>query len=177
MPRPNPIAPLWFRSRHFSRPSRSGKGHLLAAQEWDHRAEMKLLPLQLEEIRRQKEDLEAQSRDTGQRPHNEGYLNNFAGLLRDLGRYDDAELVYREWLNEIVDTQGRDSAADAVQLSNLAGLLVQQGRVALAEALYLESLEVTGRLLGPTSPAHALRPIVFERCTGASAGSTKRAPC
>ncbi|MBV8269757.1 MAG: tetratricopeptide repeat protein [Planctomycetaceae bacterium] len=67
-------------------------------------------------------------------------LSDLAGLLRDQGRYEEAELLYRRALG-IVYT-----------LNNLAGLLRTQGRYEEAEPLYRRALAIYETTLGPEHP-------------------------
>ena len=66
-------------------------------------------------------------------------LSDLAGLLRDQGRYEEAELLHRRALN-IVDT-----------LNDLAGLHRDQGRYGEAEPLYRRALALRVQALDPES--------------------------
>ena len=69
-----------------------------------------------------------------------------------MGRYAEAEPLYRRSL-EIREKQlGADHPDVAHSLNNLAGLYQAMGRYAEAEPLYKRSLEIREKQLGPTTP-------------------------
>ncbi len=79
-------------------------------------------------------------------------LNNLAILYCEMGRYAEAEPLYRRSL-EITEKQlGRDHPDVAGSLNNLAILYREMGRYAEAEPLYRRSLEITEKRLGRDHP-------------------------
>ncbi len=84
-------------------------------------------------------------------------LNEHALTLYEIGRYDEAEPLYREALEITRETLGARHPEYAGSLNNLAGLLEATGRYAEAEPLYREALEITRETLGDRHPAYATR--------------------
>ncbi len=81
-----------------------------------------------------------------------GSLNNLANLYREMGRYAEAEPLFRRSL-EINEKQlGADHPNVAQSLNNLAALYREMGRYAEAEPLYRRSLEIKEKKLGATTP-------------------------
>ena len=79
-------------------------------------------------------------------------LNNLADLYQAMGRYAEAEPLYRRSL-EIREKQlGRDHPDVATSLNNLANLYRAMGRYAEAEPLYRRSLAIREKQLGATTP-------------------------
>lgn len=84
-------------------------------------------------------------------------LNNYAVNLRAIGRYGEAEQMFRE-VSEI----GREILDDghpdrAIQLNNLGNVLQDMGRYDEAERLYREALDTTGKTSGVMNPDYAVR--------------------
>ena len=81
-----------------------------------------------------------------------GSLNNLAILYREMGRYAEAEPLYRRSL-EIREKQlGRDHPDVAGSLNNLANLYSDMGRYAEAEPLFRRSLAIREKQLGADHP-------------------------
>lgn len=83
-------------------------------------------------------------------------LNNLAKSYASVGRYEEAEPLFREALEIARNTIGTEHADYAIGLSNLADLLRATGRVEEAEPLYREALEITRVTRGPGHPDFAL---------------------
>jgi tetratricopeptide (TPR) repeat protein len=79
-------------------------------------------------------------------------MNNLALVLRDQGRFDLAEPLYREALDLLRAAYGPRHLRVAIALFNLAAVTEDQGRYADAEPLYREALEIDRQALGD---AHA----------------------
>ena len=69
-------------------------------------------------------------------------LNNYATVLQDAERYDEAEPLFRDLLDRRRRRYGPDDAETASGLNNLAVLLSRTGRVGEARPLYDEALRV-----------------------------------
>jgi tetratricopeptide (TPR) repeat protein len=70
-----------------------------------------------------------------------GY-NNLAHLLKDEGRYAEAEPLYRQAIEINEKTLGKDHPNSAIDYNNLARLLQAQGKYAQAEPLYRQAIEI-----------------------------------
>ena len=69
-----------------------------------------------------------------------------------MGRYSDAEPLYKRSL-QIRETQlGADHPSTATSLNNLAALYESMGRYSEAEPLYLRTLEIWTKSLGENHP-------------------------
>ncbi|BAY33133.1 TPR repeat-containing protein [Nostoc carneum NIES-2107] len=79
-------------------------------------------------------------------------LNNLAGLYREIGRYSEAESLYKRALELRKDILGEHHPAFATSLNNLAGLYKATARYSKAELLYQQALELRKRLLGDNHP-------------------------
>ena len=82
-------------------------------------------------------------------------LNELAGLLEDMGRYREAEPLYRQALETTKTTLGEEHPDYAAGLSNLANLLNRSGRYDEAEPLYRQALGISEAMLGAGHPNHA----------------------
>ena len=82
-------------------------------------------------------------------------LNEHALTLKDTGRYDEAEPLYRQAIEIGKDTLGVAHPAYAIYLNNLAGLLKDTGRYDEAEPLYRQAVEITKATLGATHPTYS----------------------
>ena len=69
-----------------------------------------------------------------------------------MGRYAEAEPLYRRSLAIREKQLGRDHPDVATSLNNLAVLYQAMGRYAEAEPLYRRSLEIREKQLGATTP-------------------------
>ena len=101
------------------------------------------------------EDLLAHARE-----HGNGYqlvvaLNEHALTLHSIGRYDEAEPLFREVLNIDREAQQDAHPGHATRLNNLANLYRDMGRFDQAEPLYREALQMTGSTLGQQHPDYA----------------------
>lgn len=87
-----------------------------------------------------------------------GYvLNNFAALLQDMLRFEEAEALYRQALEITSKTLGESHSVYATRLNNLAELLGTTERYEEAEPLYRQALEITQKTLGKEHPDYATR--------------------
>jgi len=86
-------------------------------------------------------------------------LDDFALALHRLGRYEEAEAVYREAIALWRKVLGPDQPRLGTTLHNFAAMLIETGRTAEAEPLLAETVDLWERRLGPGSPdlARALR--------------------
>ena len=80
----------------------------------------------------------------------------YATLLDGLGRYDEAEAIYRGALDRFEELFGSEHLEIAVNLSNLAAVRWARGDAAGAEELYRRAAVMKGRLLGVSHPETAL---------------------
>ncbi|XRB17491.1 EF-hand domain-containing protein [Pseudoscourfieldia marina] len=80
-------------------------------------------------------------------------LWDVAELLRNQGKYADAEPLYREALDGHRRELGDAHLDTLASINNLANLLSDQGKYADAEALYREALNGLRRVLGDAHPA------------------------
>ncbi len=78
-------------------------------------------------------------------------LNNYAGLLQDLGELAEAETLYRESLEMKYRLVGQDDLQVARGLSNLGTLLESQGRTEEAATLFHQALEIRRTKLEPNA--------------------------
>src|SRR5215472_3860822 len=78
-------------------------------------------------------------------------LNDLAGADTALGKFDEAESLYRRAL-EIWNRTPNSAALQARVLGNLGVLLRSRGRYAEAETITRQSLEIHERVLGPEHP-------------------------
>lgn len=79
-------------------------------------------------------------------------INNYAALLKTIGRSAAAEPLFREALKIGRETLGDRHPDMATRLNNLAGLLKATGRYGEAEPLYREALEIWSETLGDRHP-------------------------
>ena len=75
-------------------------------------------------------------------------LNFLALAYNDLGRYDEAELLFREVVKIDAEVLGKDHPNYALGLNNLAGLLSSTGRHDEAEPLLRKALEIAAKTVG-----------------------------
>jgi len=83
-------------------------------------------------------------------------MNNLAESHRALGRYAEAEPLYRQAIEIGKATIGARHPAYATRLNNLAGLLRDMGRLAEAEPLYRQAIEIDKATIGERHPGHAI---------------------
>src|SRR6056297_816343 len=83
-------------------------------------------------------------------------LNEHALNSKSLGRYAEAEELYRDALEIGRATIGEGHPSYAIRLSNLAGAVEAQGRYAEAEGLYREALEIDRATIGEGHPSYAI---------------------
>ena len=79
-------------------------------------------------------------------------LNNLAGLLRELGRHDEAEPLYTQAIEIGKATIGEDHPDYAIHLNNLARLFIDQERWTEAEPLMAQALRILEARLPPEHP-------------------------
>ena len=79
-------------------------------------------------------------------------LNNLANLFQDMGRYAEAEPLYRRSLKIDEKKLGPDHPDVAASLNNLADLYDDMGQYAKAEPLYRRSLTIRENQLGADHP-------------------------
>ena len=82
-------------------------------------------------------------------------LDSLANLLADMGRYDEAEPLYRQALEIGREILGEQHPDYANGLNNLANLLTVTGRYEEAEPLYRRALEIGRETLGERHPDYA----------------------
>lgn len=83
--------------------------------------------------------------DTGDVDYN---LNRLASLLNRLGRYNEAEQIFKEQLSKEIKLYGEDALDTLIVKANLARCYTDQGRYQLAESILLDVLEKRVDLLG-----------------------------
>ncbi|MEB3178333.1 MAG: tetratricopeptide repeat protein [Nostocaceae cyanobacterium] len=81
--------------------------------------------------------------------------NNLAGLYDAMGRYDEAEPLYKQALELRKHLLGENHPSTATGYGNLAGLYHAMGRYDEAEQMYKQALELTKHLLGENHPSTA----------------------
>jgi tetratricopeptide (TPR) repeat protein len=79
-------------------------------------------------------------------------LNAVARLLRNVGRYAEAEPLFEEALRIRERVLGGEHPETLVSVNDLAGLYESQGRYGEAEPLYLRALAASERVLGGEHP-------------------------
>ena len=84
------------------------------------------------------------------------YLNNLATLLRDTGRYEDAEPLYRRALSIDEKSLGSNHPSVATDLHNLGILLHDTGRENEGIELLLRAYQIMVKSLGPDHPSTRL---------------------
>ena len=83
---------------------------------------------------------------------NQGSLKRLALLLRDMGRHDEAETLFREQLETQRKRVSSASPDLAESLNNLALVLQAQGKLDEAATLFCEACECQREALGPVHP-------------------------
>jgi tetratricopeptide (TPR) repeat protein len=84
-------------------------------------------------------------------------LNNLAVDYREIGRFEQAETLFRQALEIGRKTLGEDHPDYATRLNNLAGLLQATGHFEEAETLFGQALEIGRKTLGEDHPDYATR--------------------
>lgn len=84
-----------------------------------------------------------------------GYLNNLAQSYHSMGRYAEAESLYRQALDIFARLSGTDDYNYAGCLSNLAWLYRTMGRYSEAEPFYIKALETTAKFYGTQDSRYA----------------------
>ena len=95
-----------------------------------------------------REALEIRRRELHEHPDVASSLHNLAGVLRGLGRRDEAEVLLREGLAMNQKLLGRDHPDVLTFLNSLSGLLNAGGKSAEAEPLAREALALRRELFG-----------------------------
>ncbi|RXK82136.1 tetratricopeptide repeat protein [Chlorobaculum sp. 24CR] len=80
------------------------------------------------------------------------YLNTHAGILWKMGRYAEAEPLFRRALSIGEKTLGPEYPDVAASLNNLAVLLSDQGNYTEAEPLFRRAFAIREKVLGPNHP-------------------------
>jgi len=80
------------------------------------------------------------------------YLDAHATILWKMGRYDEAEPLFRRALAIDEKALGPNHPNVAIRLNNLANLLADQGNYRDAEPLYRRALAIREKSLGPNHP-------------------------
>ncbi|MFK7943500.1 MAG: tetratricopeptide repeat protein [Paracoccaceae bacterium] len=83
-------------------------------------------------------------------------LNSYAFRLKQLGRYEEAEPLYREAIGIDKATIGEGHPSYAIRLNNLAKLLQDMGKPKEARPLYAEQLEIKLKTIGQDHPSTQL---------------------
>ncbi len=81
--------------------------------------------------------------------------HELAWLYMAMGKYTEAEPLYKRSLEIKEKALGPDHPSVATTLNNLASLYKRQGKYEEAEPLYKRSLEITEKALGPNHPSVA----------------------
>jgi tetratricopeptide (TPR) repeat protein len=69
-------------------------------------------------------------------------MNNLASVLRDQGKYPEAEQMYREVMEVKERVLGKEQPSTLTSTNNLASVLSDQGKYREAEQMHREELEV-----------------------------------
>lgn len=85
------------------------------------------------------------------------WLNNYANLLLDTGRYAEAEPLYTRAIMIGATTIGRNNPKVATRINNLAILLMKTGRYDRSEKYFREAVATTENAHGRTGPVVAQR--------------------
>jgi len=88
-------------------------------------------------------------RAAGRSPSLAESLDDLAGVLSDLGKYEDARTLARESLQVQMETLDPDHPEVAVTLQILGAIDWEQGRLEEAEASWTRCLEIREKALGP----------------------------
>ena len=83
-------------------------------------------------------------------------LNNLAENYRALGRFAEAEPLFRQALAIDAKTIGTDHPNYAIDLNNLALVLEATGRFDAAEPLYRQAMAITEKTIGTDHPDYAI---------------------
>jgi tetratricopeptide (TPR) repeat protein len=75
-------------------------------------------------------------------------LNALGNLLRDQGKLDEAETIWRETLRMRREVLGNAHADTQASVNNMGVILYMQGRLSEVEPYFLESLQTRRRVLG-----------------------------
>jgi len=84
-------------------------------------------------------------------------MNNLASSYRAMGRYRDAEPLFRQAIEIGEATIGVEHPSYAIRLNNLALLLRDMGRYRDAEPLYRQAIEIDEATIGMEHPGYATR--------------------
>jgi hypothetical protein len=90
-----------------------------------------------------REVVEAKERVLGkENPDTLTSMNDFASVLRDQGKYPEAEQMYREVMEVKERVLGKEQPSTLTSTNNLASVLSDQGKYREAEQMHREELEV-----------------------------------
>jgi tetratricopeptide (TPR) repeat protein len=139
-------------ARHYADAARLNPGYdnLYKAREYAWRAG------HLDAAHRHGTDLLALARTEGTQEQIAVALNEHALTIKALGRYTEAETLYREALEIGRATLGEGHPDYATRLSNLANVLQAQGRHREAETLYRQSSQIERTTIGEGHPNYAI---------------------
>lgn len=97
------------------------------------------------------------AKDTLTEKQKSAAYNEHALTLDNLGRYEDAELLYRQSIEALEKVVGVEDSDYATRLNNLAAVLHSQDRIEEAALLYRQALEIDGEIAGTIHPDYATR--------------------
>lgn len=83
-------------------------------------------------------------------------LNEHSLTLEQAGRYDEAELLYKQAIEIGKATIGESHPSYAIRLNNLANLYENMGRYDEAEPLYKQAIEIDSKTIGENHPDYAV---------------------
>jgi len=89
--------------------------------------------------------------------------DNMGQIVRDLGRYQEAERLHRRAIELGIRVQERDNPNVAIFQRSLANLYIEMGKEAEAEALYRQSLATLERTVGSEHYETLATRTIFER--------------
>ena len=90
--------------------------------------------------------------------------NNLGELYRVMGRYGEAETLYKQALAIVEKALGKEHLHVSKSLDNLAFLYQAQGRYAEAVPLYKRALAIDQKSLGPKHPKVAALLVNMAEC-------------
>jgi tetratricopeptide (TPR) repeat protein len=129
----------------------SGRAHeLRALAQSDHRSDNSTetsKELEVQVIELDKENLGADHPDTLN-----SVSDDLAGVLKNRGKYEEAEMMHRQALAQIEKTLGHEHPETLASMNNLAGVLKSQDKYEGAEMMYREILGLRRKILGYEHP-------------------------
>ena len=79
-------------------------------------------------------------------------MNNLASLFASQGKYEAAELLFKETLQLSIKVLGKEHPNTLGSMDNLACLFDCQGKYEAAELLFKETLQLSIKVLGKEHP-------------------------